>query len=133
VTIPSSSSSTTFYYGDTDVGSPTITASGSYTSGTQVETITKASPTVTADERHRGYGHRHHLDQFGPSQRLGIERRRHYHLHGLRSPVQRADHLHLRGHHCWDGHRFRQRHLSPVGELHPDGDRQLLVVCLLRR
>ena len=43
VTIPSGSSSTTFWYGNTTAGTPTITASGSgLVSGTQKETITTA-------------------------------------------------------------------------------------------
>jgi hypothetical protein len=44
VSIPSGSSSATFYYGDTKAGSPTITVSGALTSGTQVETISAGSP-----------------------------------------------------------------------------------------
>ncbi|HEY3841954.1 MAG TPA: hypothetical protein VGL48_01775 [Acidimicrobiales bacterium] len=43
VSIPSGSSSATFYYGDTRAGTPTITASGSLTSATQVETVTAGS------------------------------------------------------------------------------------------
>ncbi len=39
VTIPSGQTSATFYYGDTKPGSPTITASGALTSGTQVQSI----------------------------------------------------------------------------------------------
>jgi hypothetical protein len=39
VTIPLNASSVNFYYGDTIPGSPTITASGTLASGTQVETI----------------------------------------------------------------------------------------------
>ena len=43
VTIPSGSSSTTFFYGNTNTGSPTITAAATgLTSGTQQETITTA-------------------------------------------------------------------------------------------
>ncbi len=45
VTIGPAASSATFYYGDANSGSPTITASlGLLTSGTQVETITSGSP-----------------------------------------------------------------------------------------
>jgi len=45
VTIPAGSSSVSFYYGDTLAGTPTITAkSGTLTPGTQVETITAATP-----------------------------------------------------------------------------------------
>jgi len=40
VSITAGSSSTTFYYGDTNAGTPTITASGALTSATQTETIT---------------------------------------------------------------------------------------------
>lgn len=39
VTIPLNGSSATFYYGDTAPGAPTITASGTLTSGTQVQAI----------------------------------------------------------------------------------------------
>ena len=40
ISIPAGSSSATFYYGDTKSATPTITASGSLTSATQVETVT---------------------------------------------------------------------------------------------
>jgi hypothetical protein len=40
VSIAAGSSSASFYYGDTKSGSPTLTASGSLTSATQVETVT---------------------------------------------------------------------------------------------
>ena len=43
VSIPAGSPSTTFYYGDTKAGTPTITASGALTSGTQAETVTAAA------------------------------------------------------------------------------------------
>jgi hypothetical protein len=43
VSIPSGSSSTTFYYGDSKVGTPTITASGALTTDTQSVTITAAT------------------------------------------------------------------------------------------
>jgi hypothetical protein len=43
VTIPVGASSTSFYYGDETAGSPTITASGTLTSATQIETITAAT------------------------------------------------------------------------------------------
>ncbi len=45
VTIPSGSSSATFYYGDTKAGTPTITASGSLTSATQAVTVTAGTGT----------------------------------------------------------------------------------------
>jgi type II secretory pathway pseudopilin PulG len=45
ISIPSGSSTATFYYGDTKAGTPTITASGSLTSATQVETVTAGSAT----------------------------------------------------------------------------------------
>jgi len=43
VTIPSGSSTVSFYYADTKAGSPVITASGTLTSATQTETITAAA------------------------------------------------------------------------------------------
>jgi hypothetical protein len=43
ISIPTGSSSATFYYGDNKSGSPTLTASGSLTSATQVETVTAAA------------------------------------------------------------------------------------------
>ena len=48
VSIAAGSSSATFYYGDTLAGTPTITASGLTTSGTQVETVTAGSPSKYA-------------------------------------------------------------------------------------
>ena len=57
----------------------------------------------------------------------------HDHLHGLRPAGLRPDELHERWHHGRNGDRLRQRHLPPVGRLHPDLRRQLLVVRLLRR
>ena len=49
VNIPAGSSTATFYYGDTKAGTPTITAaSGTLTSGTQVETINGGSPAKLA-------------------------------------------------------------------------------------
>jgi len=49
VTIPSGSSTASFYYDDSHAGSPKITASsGSLSAGTQIESISKASPTVIA-------------------------------------------------------------------------------------
>ncbi len=49
VTISSGSSSASFYYGDSQAGSPKIKASSaSLTSATQTESISKASPTATA-------------------------------------------------------------------------------------
>ena len=53
---------------------------------------------------------------------LGPNADRHHHLHRLRAPGHRPDHLHHRGHH--GGHRDHgrgQRHLPPVGRLHADG------------
>jgi type II secretory pathway pseudopilin PulG len=43
ISIPGGSSSATFYYGDTKAATPTITASGSLTSATQVETVSAGS------------------------------------------------------------------------------------------
>ncbi len=49
VTIGSGSSSASFYYGDSNAGSPKLTAaSGSLTAATQTESISKASPTLSA-------------------------------------------------------------------------------------
>ena len=48
VTIPAGSSSTTFYYGDTKSGTPTITASGSLTSATQSATVNPGTATTFA-------------------------------------------------------------------------------------
>ena len=45
ISIPAGSSSATFYYGDTLAGTPTLTASGSITSATQVETVTAGTGT----------------------------------------------------------------------------------------
>lgn len=45
VTIPSGSSSATFYYGDTKAATPAITVSGSLASGSQTETITAGAAT----------------------------------------------------------------------------------------
>jgi hypothetical protein len=43
ISIPAGSSSATFYYGDTLAATPTLTASGSLLSATQVETVTAGS------------------------------------------------------------------------------------------
>jgi hypothetical protein len=45
VTIPANLSSTTFYYGDTAAGTPTITASGTLTSATQTVTVQAGTAT----------------------------------------------------------------------------------------
>jgi type II secretory pathway pseudopilin PulG len=48
ITIPAGSSSTTFYYGDTKAGTPTITASGALASGVQAETLIGGAATHIA-------------------------------------------------------------------------------------
>lgn len=48
MTISAGSTSASFYYGDTRAGSPTITVSGSLTSGTQLETITAGTAALLA-------------------------------------------------------------------------------------
>ena len=66
VSIPSGSSSAAIYYGDTKVGTPTLTASSTLTSDTQVETITPAAGRLGRPDGDPavGHGERHH--QHGP-------------------------------------------------------------------
>ncbi len=122
------------YGGDANNNTATSTCGG-----TMSETVVaKFSPTVTATgpaTGHRRDRHRDDQHQLGPRRRHHRPgRHRHHHLHRLRAPDHRPDHLHHRGHHGRDrDHGQRQRHLQPDGRLHADDGRQLLVVRLLWR
>ena len=70
--------------------------------------------------RHRHHGGQH---QLGVRRLLGRQCHRHHHLHRLRSPGHRTDHLHHRRHRGGDRHGDRQQHLSPERRLHPRGGR----------
>ena len=70
-------------------------------------------------DQHDRDGHHGGQHQLGPRVVVGRQRDRHHHLHRLRPPGHRPDHLHHRGHRGGGrDHGRRQRHLSPDGRLH---------------
>ena len=70
-------------------------------------TVGQGRPDADGDRPGDGHdrdGYRSELHQLGAGGVLGRERHRHHHHHGLRSPGQRPDHLHQRGHDGGHGH-----------------------------